>query len=323
MHEAGIEWIRHGFPFPFSDRIGGAPTQRYQQAKAAAASLVEKGFKIMGVTPGPGVATQKRGEDGHLTLSWQSSLPEWMGPLGSEEFLDNYEELCAWIGNDLKGLVSAWQVANELDWWQFRGPQDLGLACEMIFAGACGLKDADESLIVGHNTAGTERAYFLYGRLHPDTDELFDYCGVDHYYGTWSPGGPEDWAEEIAEINTITEIPVMVSEWGFSSAGSLATEEQRRQGLAVCETKSWHFTWGPGHTPEGQAAFVEGAFEAFRAERDALMGLFFYRWEDQETCWQCGEPDCPAETAWGLVDREGNPKPAYYAFKEGVKRLLA
>ena len=35
-----------------------------------------------------------------------------------------------------------------------------------------------------------------------------------------------------------------------------------------------------------------------------------------------GSPDCPCETAWGLVDRKERPKPAYHAFKEGIRRLL-
>jgi len=38
--------------------------------------------------------------------------------------------------------------------------------------------------------------------------------------------------------------------------------------------------------------------------------------------WQCGSPDCPIETAWGLVDGEGKPKPSLTAFKEGVDRLV-
>ena len=48
-----------------------------------------------------------------------------------------------------------------------------------------------------------------------------------------------------------------------------------------------------------------------RKHREMLLGAFFYRWEDQERCWQCGAPDCPAETAWGLVDKDGSPKPAF------------
>ena len=71
------------------------------------------------------------------------------------------------------------------------------------------------------------------------------------------------------------------------------------------------------------ARLVREAFDAFVSQKDALLGVFFYRWEDQERCWQCGSPDCPIETAWGLVDIEGNPKPAYGAFARGVASLTA
>ncbi len=54
-----------------------------------------------------------------------------------------------------------------------------------------------------------------------------------------------------------------------------------------------------------------------------MLGQLYFRWADQPTCWQCGKPDCPAETAWGLVDLEGRPKPSYYAYKDGVARMRA
>ena len=72
---------------------------------------------------------------------------------------------------------------------------------------------------------------------------------------------------------------------------------------------------------EGQAAYITEAFKAFASHRDALLGIFFYRWEDQETCWACGEPDCMVETAWGLVDLQGRAKPSLQAFKEGAAML--
>jgi len=82
-------------------------------------------------------------------------------------------------------------------------------------------------------------------------------------------------------------------------------------------------TWGPGHNPDGQSAFVREAFDLGGRRRGKLLGLFFYRWEDQDECWQCGDTDCLAETAWGLADRAGEPKPAFHAFKEGAVRLAA
>lgn len=323
LREAGIGWIRHGFRLPFADRVGGEPTEEHSERRAEAAALAAGGFKIMGVSPGPGIATRQPDAEGKLCLTWQDGLPQWFGALGSDEFLRNYQDMCEWLADDLRGIVTAWQIANELDISQFAGPLDASQACDLIEHGARGLKAADASLLVGHNPAGSENAYYFFDRLFKSADSLLDYCGVDGYYGTWQSGGPQNWAERIAELHALTDMPVLVNEWGFSSAGELMTEEQRGSGLSVCDLKKWARGWGPGHTPEGQARFVEAAFEAFRSERSALLGLFFYRWEDQERCWQCGEPDCPAETAWGLVDLEGRPKPSFHAFKEGVRRLLA
>ncbi|MCK4375959.1 MAG: hypothetical protein KAX19_11535 [Candidatus Brocadiae bacterium] len=323
LREAGIGWIRHGFGFPFVERVGGEVKESYGRNKARAEALAAKGFKIMGVTPGLGIARHQRDAEGHLALKWQDGQPEWCGPLGSDRFLGTYQDTCAWLADDLRGIVAGWQVANELDWWQFRGPINLRQACDIILGGARGLKSADASLIVGPNSAGTERAYFLYGRLYGESDGVLDYCGVDHYYGTWTPGKPEDWEAVIEEVHAIAGMPVLVSEWGFSSTGAGITDQERRAGLSVCELKKWHHSWGPGHTPEGQAAFVEAAFDAFCSQRSALLGAFFYRWEDQQKCWQCGQSDCPAETAWGLVDQEGKPKPAFDAFKAGVQKLVA
>ena len=44
--------------------------------------------------------------------------------------------------------------------------------------------------------------------------------------------------------------------------------------------------------------------------------MFVYCWGDSDSCYVCGQADCPVETGWGLVDGKGNPKPSYYAVKE-------
>lgn len=322
LREAGIGWVRLDFGFPFSRRMGGQVTEQYALQRADAGALAAKGFRIMGVTPLPGIATRVRTRSGRLALKWQNWLPEWCGPLGSRKLLEVYEEACGWLATDLRRFVRAWQVANELDIEQFAGPLSPRQACDLIVHGARGLKAADPSLIVGPNAAGADKAYYLFGRLYGDPDGLLDYCGIDGYYGTWAAGGPESWAARIAELRELTGAPVLVNEWGFSSAGKVMGQKDKRSGLSVCDLRKWAHTWGPGHTRQGQAEFVEAAFKAFRSQRSALLGAFFYRWEDQERCWQCASPDCPAETAWGLVDADGRPKPSFHAFREGVRRLL-
>lgn len=322
LKQAGMGWVRQGLGYPFVDRIGGELSGQYVKAKQAVERFVAEGIQVMGITPGPGIGTYVAGADGTLSMQWKDRFPAWYGALGSEEWLANYEATCEWLAADLKGLVPVWQLANELDIAQFAGPLNPRQACDLVAAAARGLKRSDPSLIVGHNPAGVPAAMYFFGYLYGRQDGLLDYCGIDGYYGTWAPGGPEDWARRVAELHALTGKPVLINEWGYSSAGGVQTEEEAKLSVPVCKLKKWRYGWGEGHTPEGQAKFVAAAFEALRSVRSALMGVFFYRWEDQETCWQCGAPDCPAETAWGLIDKQGRPKPAFYAWRDGA-RLLA
>lgn len=322
MKAAGIGWLRHGFPYPFVDRLGGAKSERYLQARAMAEKRAEQGFKLMGTTPGLGIGTMQKDENGRLRMVWRDGFPAWMGRPGTPEFLKSYRELCAFLAEDLKDLVQMWQIANELEIPQFAGPLNMRQACELVIEAAHGLKDADPNLIVGTNTGGSTRSYYLYGRLHADPKAPLDYCGVDQYYGTWQEGGPETWRDRLQELWDLTGLKVLINEWGYSSAGGVQTLEEQQVRVPICQTRKWRNAWGGGHTPEIQGEYVRIAYDVFCEKRDILLGAFFYRWEDQEKCWQCGQPDCPVETAWGLVDKENKPKPAYYAFQDGVRRLL-
>jgi len=255
---------------------------------------------------------------------WNNWLPDWMGELGSPEFLANYRGLCAFLAGDLRGLVDMWQIANELNLPVFSGPLNPAQACELVESGARGLKESNGSALVGTNTAGTDEiAHYIIGRLHSLPDGLLDYCGVDGYYGSFGSGGPASWAETIDKLSTLSGLRVLINEWGYSSVGGSEhmSQQEIEQGKSVCQVKKWRHVWGGGHTPQVQAEFVSAAYEVFREKREQMLGAFFYSWQDSATCWQCGSSDCPAETGWGLVDQLGNPKPVYGAFKRGVQRL--
>ena len=147
---------------------------------------------------------------------------------------------------------------------------------------------------------------------------------MDQYYGTWQAGGPDTWRERLQELWDLTGLKVLINEWGYSSAGRRADAGGAAGGTCPSARRTNGATPGAAaHTPEVQADYVRVAHEIFYEKRDILLGAFFYRWEDQEQCWQCGRADCPVETAWGLVDREGQPKRAYYTFRDGVQRLLS
>jgi hypothetical protein len=326
IKEAGIGWLRQDFPFPFADRLGGALAEDYLRARATAQTWAQQGLQVMGVTPLVGSGGYRADESGTMRFVWHDSLPAWMGVPGSAEYNARYQEMCSLLAEDLRGIVQMWQITNEMDIEIFAGPVKPRQACDLILGAARGLKGADPSLVVGTNTAGSANAYYMYGRLYADPAGVLDYCGVDGYYGSWIDGGPENWAARIVELYELTGRKVLVNEWGFASKGAVMSAEERQardKGASACQFRKWPSTWDGGHTLQAQAEYVRLGLETFRAHREVLLGAFFYRWEDQERCWQCGSTECPLEIAWGLVDVQGQPKPAYFTFKEGIRRLLA
>jgi len=320
LKEAGIRWMRVDFPFPFEDRLNGKLSAKYLETKTQVQSLVSDGIGVMGITPLFGYGNWEPGPDGELRLTWHGRTPSYMGTLGTEPFNRNYFELCKFLARDLRGIVGIWQILNELEIPQFAGPLDLRQASDLILWCARGYKEIDPSLQLGANPAGEIKAYYLYGYLYRNGDPL-DYCGADGYYGTWHPGGAETWDARIPELHAMTGKKVLLNEWGFSSVGAVMSREEHETGKHVCALKKWHYGWGSGHNPQGQADFVATVFDIIRKHREILLGSFFYRWNDQPVCAQCHQPDCPAETGWGIVDVSYKPKPAYQAFKEGVRRL--
>ena len=78
--------------------------------------------------------------------------------------------------------------------------------------------------------------------------------------------------------------------------------------------------YGFPHTPQGQANFFKYVIPRV-SKLDFVIGTIVYCWSDSGDCYVCGQVDCPVETKWGLVDCDGNPKPAYYAVKEAFSDI--
>ncbi|MBQ5970382.1 MAG: hypothetical protein IJL52_09800 [Clostridia bacterium] len=87
-----------------------------------------------------------------------------------------------------------------------------------------------------------------------------------------------------------------------------------------CELAEGTRLLGYPHTPDGQAQFYTDVLERL-GKLDYLIGAFVYMWNDSEMCYVCGQPDCPVETGWGLVDGQGNKKPSYDAVRDGFAKL--
>lgn len=318
MREAGIGWLRCGkIHFEAAAFLQGrGQGEKFEEVKEKIRRLRAEGFQIMGLTPGP------------------RELKDQAGEPGSAAYFENYRKICGFLAREFHGLIGWWQVANELDIWIFRETLSMEQSAEFLKAGLRGVKDTDRNLKAGINITlfpslpgevdgNTDRheGVFLAKAIYGDRDLETDYAGFDSYPGTWRKGGVESWEEYLDGFHQLTGKPVVIQEFGYSSAGEMMTETEDLSGVYPCQAKKWRFGWNGGHTPENQARFIGESFKVF-ARKPFVIGATYYSWRDAAQCWQCGEGDCPAETAWGLLDRQGRPKPAYFGFQSAAKRYF-
>ena len=311
IRDAGLGWLRSQIYGLDQDKLfrGEKQPAAFYDAVEKTAQLRKSGFQIMGITPTPNAMVPAAGKP------------------GSQEYYNNYRQLCKFLGRAYQGVIDYWQVANEVDIWIFRDTLTLEQAAAFLKAGLRGLKEANRDLKVGVNitlfpskpgevdgNTDKHEGVFIATSIYQDPELEVDYVGFDSYPGTWREGGVESWHEYLDALHDLTGKPIIIQEFGYASAGDMMTAEEAASGAYPCEIKKWKFSWKGAHTPEVQADFVAESFKIF-AQKPYVIGATYYCWQDHETCWQCKSPDCPAETAWGLVDRANNLKPSYYSLK--------
>ena len=81
--------------------------------------------------------------------------------------------------------------------------------------------------------------------------------------------------------------------------------------------KKWGSKPGIPHDEAGQAQFYTELLPKLISHPD-VAGAVLYCWRDSPKCWNCGQDDCPCETAWGLVRCDDTLKPA----REAVKAIF-
>lgn len=311
MKNAGIGWLRFGeFGFDLNAFLRGEPQpEEFAKAKERVKELRELGFELMGISPGP------------------REMAKGGIEVGSEDYFAAYDAVSRFFAREYEGLIDWWQVANELDIWIFRDTLSMEESVRFLQVGIRAMKDEVPSLKVGINITlfpsrpgeveGNTEAHeglVLAEGIYGDSSCPVDYAGFDSYPGTWREGGPESWLEYLAGFYDLVGKPIIIQEFGYASAGGIMTDEEMERGCYPCESKSWRFSWKGEHSEKVQAEYLIESFRIFR-DLPYVLGATYYNWRDAESCWQCKEIGCPAETAWGLLNSQGEPKQSYEALK--------
>jgi hypothetical protein len=344
LAQTGVSWLRTGCEFPFTDQSFDTPTPAFTRFIDEARRMRDRGFRLMAITPclggiridqtddlrhakesgihklGVELSDEEKSypditEDGADRRYFEWRVPPWLRDYGSDSFYERYRDLCRAMASMTRGLVDIWQISNEMDIAASKGPLSLDHVVRFHAAGAQGIKEGDPAAQCSINLALHDTwALYIYKRQYREYPGLFDYAGTDGYFGTWHAGGPDSWIEWIDTVHALTGTPVLVHEWGYSSAGG------RPRKRILHHPPTWEFAWKTTHTEKIQAEYVAECLKVF-AEHPRCAGSFFFRWADTETCTYCGRPDCPIESRWGLVEPWINrKKPSFAAFGEAVKK---
>lgn len=206
---ANIRWNREDVPFPFQPGKFGELTPAYIAYRDKVRRCAARGLNTMCVTPYP------------------KAFAQFGVDPASAEGLAVVEETLRWMAADLKAAgLRGYQITNELNVFHFRVPLTMEQVPAFLIAGIRGVHAGDPDAILGYNSAGVgPEVQAMIEQVRPYHD-LVDYMGVDSYRGTWSDGEPDDILCEIDATYNAVGLPVLVQEFGFSSAGEIYTPEE-------------------------------------------------------------------------------------------------
>lgn len=346
---ANIEWTRKDIPFPYN--ADGTLSQHYLGWKAEMQAYADNGIKIFAITPYPddyieygldprdpddrkGIQDiakffleDLKGIAGAIQVTNEMGIDRFTHPLTLDEAAD-------FIGMQLEAMYPV--RGDIIIGYNLGGLSVVTLPFKMMkyhkYCDYVGLdmylgsfEDISHAIdhylvilgfvrkVTGKPVIMCEFGYIGYGE--PKTEE--EKIAVLQKYGFNSE------AEATADMDTfISRLPEDMKEEILELYPNYTAEEYA-QILFEGEYKNHLYTSLPegygldgyAHTPEGQAKFYKDLIPKLMAN-DYCIGAVIYCWGDSEACYVCGQEECPVETGWGLVDNDGNPKPAYYAVKE-------
>ncbi len=349
--DANIGWVRMDIPFPFD--MDWKPAEDFAQFKEKCEKFTENGIKVMAITPYPWeffnrslnplspegkiklretaryIINELRHCIGGLQITNEMGIPHFTLPL------QNLDEAAQYIGIQLEEIYPI--KGDIIIGYNCAGPQ-ADLHCRMFdYLKYCDYVGID--IYMGCFAPGFMWMF----------DALLDYLWVLTKkpiilmeFGYMSKGAPRSKEEKLATLQKYGASSEKDAKENIAKFVSNLPEFMQNHIKNVCKNdESRYFnlifksdykthiykelpktTSLPGypHTYEGQAKFYRDILSRLY-KKPFLAGTFVYMYHDADACHICGQTDCPTETKWGLTERDGTPKKAYYAVKEAYGKM--
>ncbi len=344
LEECGIEWNRVDCPYPFDE--DGKISELYKMYKQRCEECKAHGLKIMSLTPNPmryirdaGIDIRK--PDGYQRIAevtaflandlkglvdgWQVgnelNVYFFRAPYDFDEAIRFAEAGMEGIRSVDKEILCGYNF-SEYDETSIYMMKKLLHRPELYnyigYDGYCGtwIKGGPDDFITAIDEiyALTQKPVLMQEFGFASTGDVIEEGELDR---AMSRFGFRDFDEAVANCELFLErLPEELSAH-IKSAPSKDWEANLRH-LEPHILKKW--VGGSAeypHTLEGQAKFYRDLLPML-LQSPHLIGFFIFSFRDAGRCFFCKEEDCPCETAWGLLDRNGEKKPSFYAVKEAL-----
>ncbi len=352
IREANIGWVRFDVPAPFKE--DGSPNESYAAFKEKCRRFAENGIKVMAVTPYPNdylemgadVRTDEgcekireiarflindlKGCVGALQITNEMGIPRFTLPFTMDEaakFIGlHLQEMYALRGDIMIGFNCAGPAADLCErlkpyeqYMDYVGI-DIYVGCFDSYGGFLWMFDALVRYLWGYFGKPVVIQEFGYiGAGHPKTKR--EKQEILAAYGAASEADAEAHIEDFVDRlpQTLKEHTKYLAKNDPARYADLLFRSDLKNHLY---RELPRVTKIPGfdHTPEGQAKFYDVILPHLYS-LPFVCGAIVYCYTDSEKCYICGQSDCPTETRWGLVTRDGEPKPSYYAVRKAFGRI--
>lgn len=207
IKDANIGWTRKDIPFPFEK--DGTVRQRYLDWKAEMKAYADNGIKIFAITPYP---------DDYIEYGLDPRDPKAKKGI---------QDIARFFVKDLKGIVGAFQVTNEMGIDRFTYPLTLDEAADFIGMQLKAMYPIRGRTIIGYNLGGLAilELPFKMAKYH----KYCDYVGLDMYLGSFED--ISHWLDHylviLGFVRLVTNKPIIMCEFGYIGYGEPKSEEEK------------------------------------------------------------------------------------------------
>lgn len=205
---ANIGWIRDDIPFAFNS--DGSLSQSYINWRAETKAYADNGLKVMAITPYP-----------------EDFIEYGLDPRDPAN-KEAIQDIARFYLNDLKDIVGAFQITNEMGIDRFTLPLTLEEAADFIGMQLEAMYPDRGDIIIGYNLGGL--AILQLPGLMKEYHKYCDYVGLDMYLGCFEPvlKNPNQYITILNFVRRITGKPIIMCEFGYIGLGEQKTKEEKQ-----------------------------------------------------------------------------------------------